>query len=280
MKNNITLLLLSCISSIWIVHAYDKPHKLRQVGPLFCYGQNILDKGKIRLRERTFFIKNSSNSFTYISCQAFYSLSDDWTVWVDFPVKLQDKGFNNTSRLLATRLETEYAYHHIVTEEKRVLATVVGNCIIPTKYTDNDNSLNVYNGTGSVSFYLATTASLLTPDWYAYGSAGIQLNVPYHTNRFGQLFRYEWIIGHSIPTSSWNTYIMLEFSGAHLQKNRVCGIKDINSGGDVIYVGPSLVSRSDHFYLWTGMQGAVFSRLNGNQEQATLRAALMLAVLF
>jgi hypothetical protein len=73
---------------------------------------------------------------------------------------------------------------------------------------------------------------------------------------------------------------MLEFSGVHLQKNRICGIKDVNSGGDVIYLGPSFVTRSDHFYVWTGIQGAVLSNLNGNQQQATLRATLMMAVLF
>jgi hypothetical protein len=263
-----------------MIHANNRPQKLRQVGPLFCYGQNILDKGQIRLRDRLFYIKNRDNSFTYISNQAFYALSDDWTSWIDFPVKLKNNGFGNTKRLIATRLETEYAYHHRVTPEKRVLVTVFGNCIIPTEYTDDDNNLNPYNGTGSVSFYLATTASLLTYDWYAYGSAGIQLNVPYHKNRFGQLFRYEWIVGHSLPTSSWNTYIMLEFSGVHLQKNRICGIKDVNSGGDVIYLGPSFVTRSDHFYVWTGIQGAVLSNLNGNQQQATLRATLMMAVLF
>ncbi len=280
-KNKITSLLISCLlSPLCILYTHENPHKTRQVGPLFCYGQNILDKGKIRLRERPFYIKNKAHSFTYLSNQAFYALSDDWVIWMDLPIKLHNKNFADTDRLIATRVETEYAYHHKVTSGKRVLATALGNCIIPTTSTDDDSNLDPYNGTGSISFYLATTASVLTHDWYAYGSAGVQLNIPYHRNRFGELFRFEWIIGHSLPTSSWNSYLMLEFSSARLQKNRICGIKDTNSGGNIIYVGPAFIARSDHFYVWAGMQGAMLSRLNGNQQQATLRAALMLAVLF
>lgn len=252
---------------------------LRQIGPLFCYGQNILDKGDIRLREWPYYFKNSKDSFTFVSNQLFYALSDDWIVWMDLPTKLNNKGFGATDTLIAARVETEYAYHHIVNSEKRVLVTVLGNCIVPINFNADSNP-NPYTNTGSVSFYLATTASLLTQNWYLYGSAGAQANVLYHEKKFGDLFRFEWTVGRSLPTAHWNTYLMVECSGIHFLKSKLHGITDHNSGGTLIYLGPSMISRTDHFYMWIGFQGAALSRLHGNQQQATLRTAVMFAFLF
>jgi len=271
--------ILCTFACIITLQTQTEQYQLRQIGPLFCFGQNILDKGSIRLREVPYYFKNSEHTLSYTSTQAFYALSNNWIIWMGFPTKLKNKGFNTTGRLIATRIESEYAYHHIVTSEKRILVSILGNCIIPTKFTTN-NSPIPYNDTGGLSCYLATTAGHLTPAWYIYGSTGVQINPSYHAKKFGNLYRYEWIIGKGIPTGSWNTYIMCEFSGIHLQKSRCFDVHDPNSGGNIIYVGSSIISRSDHFYIWAGMQGAVLQGLHGNQQQPTLRASCMVAVLF
>ncbi len=270
------LCVLLCIITVKIK---AEQYKLRQIGPLFCFGQNILDKDSIRLREVPYYFKNNQNSFAYTSHQAFYAPSDDMIVWMGFPTLLKNVGFNKTGKLIAIRLETEYAYHHVVNPEKRVIVSVLGNSIIPTRFTTG-NSPIPYNDTGGISCYIATTAGRLTPAWYLYGSTGAQINPPYHHKKFGNMYRYEWIIGKGIPSGSWNTYVMCEFSGIHLQRSRCADVTSFNSGGNIIYLGPSIISRSDHFYIWAGIQGAVLQGLHGNQQQPTLRTSCMLAVLF
>ncbi|MFI5332872.1 MAG: hypothetical protein ACHQVS_02100 [Candidatus Babeliales bacterium] len=249
---------------------------IQQIGPLFCFGQNILPRNTVTVRAIPFYYKQTHHSFSYMSAQLLYGVTDQLVLLFDTPIIFNNHGYGNTHRLGDVRIQAEYAYYKKRDASKSIEATVLGNCIIPRTFSTDRNPLTA----GETSFFFGTTASYLT-DWYAYASLGGRIVNPFKSTHFGNQVLYEWIIGHRLPDIPHvNTYLLIESNGIYTQKDTIHGSSDPNTGSNLIYCGPVLVVTSINWALLAGVQGVATQHRNGNQEPFNLRASLMLVYKF
>jgi len=62
---------------------------------------------------------------------------------------------------------------------------------------------------------------------------------------------------------------MIEIFGSYLQHNRECGRTDPNSGGNVVFIGPSVWISSEHFYIQIGCALPLSQKFFGKQSKTT-----------
>ncbi len=83
-----------------------------------------------------------------------------------------------------------------------------------------------------------------------------------------QFFLYQFGIIRNIPSpKGWVYACQLELDGQHQRKNRFHGNIDHNSGGNAIYVTPSLWISSKDIAVQFGVSVPVSQNLFGNQRK-------------
>lgn len=138
---------------------------------------------------------------------------------------------------------------------------------------------NPSTGFGSPAFFLGFTAGRLATDWYCYTSYGSILTTRHgHHNKAGNAFFYQAGLGRNISyaTDKWILSWLLEFDGIYEQKERIDGEKDDNSGGNNIYLCPSLFFSTQNLILEFGVAPAIFSHQNGDQQKNRVLVAFTL----
>jgi len=107
---------------------------------------------------------------------------------------------------------------------------------------------------GSPSFFLGTTFNRTYVDWFVFSSPGAVLTTAKTGTKFGNSYLYQFGFGRNIAdTNGWILAGMAEIDGDYTQRNRVRGIIDANSGGNVIYVTPSLWASTKKFIFQFGV---------------------------
>lgn len=249
---------------------------IQQIGPLFCFGQNIIPMHNAVLRAIPFYQKQTSKKISFMSEQLIYGMLDKWIILLDLPVVFKDCGYVCSKGIGAFRVQTEYAYYKASDESKSIQATVLINGLFPNFKSTESTPLTK----GASSFFCGTTASYLS-NWYFYGSLGFRHNGSFEATKFGNQLLYEWIVGHKLPDIfCFNSYLLIEFNGLFSQKNKIKHISDINTGSNLIYAGPVLSLTSVHWGILAGIQGLILQHLNGDQQKYNFRAALMIAYKF
>lgn len=238
----------------------------QQPGPLFCLGQNIVDKGNFQSFIYTDWQNGFNKRFNEIIPQFLYGISDSLSLFVSIPIATQFK-INNCPNYNCSRgiedmyVQLEYAYYTKENMQAVTQATVVANITFPTGSITKNPRL----GNGSVSFLLALTASHMATDWYYFISGGAQITTTKNNIKFGNEFYYQGGIGRNIdyiPNGRIIT-LLLESFGIYSQKNRAFGIINPMSGGNVFYIGPSLWISTSNFIFSTGI---AFPIVNNDKE--------------
>ncbi|HSW71656.1 MAG TPA: hypothetical protein VLH77_06765, partial [Gammaproteobacteria bacterium] len=84
--------------------------------------------------------------------------------------------------------------------------------------------------------------------------------------KFGNTYLYQAGFGRNIKsTHQWLFAWMLEGDGSYTQKNRISGVIDPNSGGNVIYLTPSIFVSNNGFIFQLGAGWPLTQHLNGVQ---------------
>lgn len=163
-------------------------------------------------------------------------------------------------------LQLEYAYYVKKTLTSEFQATVVGNMTFPTGSTKKYPE----TGFGSPSFFFGTTANYESLFWFVYGSVGGILTTKKNGLRFGNSFFYqagvEGIIG-TFPEKKWIFAWIFELSGIRVSKDIYMNQINPDSGGHILFAGPSLWMSSKHFELQIGVATPVFQKFNGEQNR-------------
>lgn len=119
-------------------------------------------------------------------------------------------------------------------------------------------------GFGSPSFFIGSTLSRMYVDWFAFASPGVVLTTRHNDTKFGNQFLYQGGFGrHLINIKGW----MIEGDGQYSQRNKINGGIDFNSGGNVVYVTPSLWVSSKKLIVQLGVGLPVTQNLYGNQTK-------------
>ncbi len=243
----------------------------QRMGPLLGFGQNIVDKGIVfGILEGDFTLGKKHKNFSTIIPYVIYGIRDDLSLTVEFPVAAQYKENGHSSAGISDIFaQLEYAFYHKSKERSAAYATLVGALWFPTGSVKKDP----HTGFGSPSFFLGITASRMATDWYCYTSYGAFLTTKHgNHNKIGNHFYYQAGVGKNITyaTGKWLFSWLLEMNGIYEQKGKAHGIIDNNSGGNTIYLGPTLWFSTQNLVVEAGVAPVVYQHHNGEQSKTSM----------
>lgn len=222
----------------------------QQPGPLFGFGQNILDKGDIQAFLYTNFQQGGNNSFTRCIPSILYGISDTCSLNVGTPIALRFRINNDhSSGFEDIFAQLEYAFFNQDGASYANQATIVANITFPTGSSGKISP----TGSGTPGFFLGLTANHMTPDWYLYTSSGVILTTSDSTHEASSDFLFQWGICRNIYYVPSERIIscMIELFGAYGSGETIRFVGK-SFGGKSLYLGPSLWFSTPRFIMQVG----------------------------
>lgn len=270
------LLSIFFISSLWGKEDEEKtiePPKVgnfslptsQQPAGLFAFGGNIIEKDEVQIflfyddfigkRKRTVDVIPSlllglSNNLSLFFTYAFTPLLKD--------------GSQKSRGLEDYFIQLEYAFYNQSTAYYSDQATLLANFTTPT----GSVTKNPPTGYGCPSFFLGGTFYRTWVDWIAFTCQGAILPSSNNQTRIGNQYLYQFGLGRNIPSPQGSIWAwMIEVDGQYSEKNRINKSLDPNSGGNVIYITPSLWYSTKEITLQIGISLPVTQHLYGKQRK-------------
>jgi hypothetical protein len=244
----------------------------QQTGPLLAFGQNIVDKGELLAFAYGNQHKGHQESFAEVIPSIIYGITDKCSLFVEVPVAVKFRSEEFTSRGLAdliVQLEGIVYINEVALVVNEI--TLVGNMTFPTGSAKKDPAI----GFGSPTFFVGVTASHTGVDWYYFTSLGEQITTIHKGTKFGNQFLYQFGLSRNIvyKTDKWLFNWEIELNGVYRQRNKVSGMLDCNSGGNTLFLGPSLWFATQRFIVSGGISAVITEHLFGNQHKTNYLAA-------
>jgi len=237
----------------------------QQIGPLISFGQNIIQADALQLTLVGNELMDVNERFIDIIPGILWGVTDTFSIY--FTVSTAPHYRQNTSRSRGIEditLQLEYAVFSKDYSCANDMVTLVANASFPT----GSSSKNPPTGSGSMSFFLGTTYARLWSDWYLFTSYGVELPTKHDKDKVGNQYLYQAGAGYNIATGKgWLVDGLLEVDGNFSGKNMVQGVYDPNSGGNVIYVTPSIYASTTHWIFQLGFGFVVQQHWFGIQNQ-------------
>jgi hypothetical protein len=237
----------------------------QQPAALFGFGANLIDKGQVQLYffADAFFGKGRVVSDLIPSI--LFGITDECSIYFNFPFTTYMKDGSDKSRGLEDFfIQMEYAFYNKSTSLYVDQATIVANITVPTGSTHR----KPITGFGSPSIFLGATYYHMMIDWFVFAAPGAILTTADHRTKIGDQFLYQFGFGRNIESPiGWIYAWMLEIDGQYSDKTRIKGVVDDNSGGNVIYVTPSIWISNDNFLFQGGVSLPINQHLWGDQRK-------------
>ncbi len=218
----------------------------QQPRPLFCFGQNIVDKSDIQAFLFASSLSSKNSNFTEVIPNIIYGISDNCVFLAGIPIAAKSKlCHKNSSGFESVFAQLEYAFYNDDHATYANQMTFVSNIVITGK--KNFPSQFAHPS----SFFFGMTASHMATDWYYFISPGIIVPVS-HKNNASLTFLYQWGISRNIyyiPQKLLAT-LLLEFFGEFRK----------DSHEHNLYIGPSLWITTQHFILDIGIAFPVIQK--------------------
>ncbi len=237
-----------------------------QPGPLISFGQNIIDKNQIQFFLEADKIGGVNKHTIDVVPSVLYGVTDNFSIFFNLPIaaSFKDKA-HQSSGLEDAFLQFEYAFYAYQNHNYTDQATVVTNMTFPTGSADKRPN----TGFGSPSFFLGTTFNRIYVKWFLFTSYGTILTTEDKDDetKFGNQFLYQAGFGRNLFNidSKWIFAGLVETDGTYAEKNKINGATDPNSGGNVVYVTPSLWISSKNLVFQLGAGMPVTQHLYGDQ---------------
>ncbi len=237
----------------------------QQPGPLVSIGQNVLNKLQAQAALMPVEFKGHDQYSVALFSNLFYGFTDELTFLVSVPTAVPFAQDDHRSYGVSdVILQLEYAFYTKYYTTYYDQATFIASMTLPT----GSATKNPPTGTGANSFFLGGTLSRMGIDWFYFISGGGIMNASSHGQKHGDQALYQCGIGRRIlNTEEWLLDWMVEFDGYYACRDRDHGVSDPNSGGNVIYITPSLWLSSTHVIYQIGIGFPVQQTLFGHQNK-------------
>lgn len=236
----------------------------QQPGPLLGFGENIIDKNQVQLFlfGDDYIGKGARKYFIDIIPAILYGITDNFSVFFNVPVAKYRDRKHRSSGFEDIFVQFEYAFYNKQEKLYADQATIVTNIAFPT-----GSSLKVPpTGFGTVSIFLGLTYNRTAIDWFYFTSYGATVCGEKNRTKIGNEYLYQCGFGRNIfNLPGWIFAWMVEVNGIYAERNKIRGVIDRNSGGNAIYVTPSLWISSKQLVLQLGAGYAVYQHLFGHQ---------------
>lgn len=253
---------------------------LPAIFPMFSLGNRMMPKGRFAALERYIYQKSEHSHASLLIPTFRYGITDKLTVRGHLPIFL-DRTVNNKSSDGTSNLVGVFEYsllkHRVKEINKEYQATLLAGLDFKTVDVDAKPSL----GYGGTNFLLGTTGSSLSKEWYAFYSLAGTFSTHYKKQHPGASLLYElgcgYILKHSILH---NLCVLLEMDGILSDKDSLDHVDNPNSGGNIIWAGPSIEYRYWTFLGAAGIQFPLVQHLNGIQDKREFRFSCLALFVF
>lgn len=251
----------------------------QQPSPLVGFGENVVDKDVVQLFLFADHYQRENGHFTDVIPSILWGVNDQFSIYLNIPLAPTYKDRKNrASGFEDLFVQFEYAFYNKVHRYSVDQATIVFNVGYPT----GSALVKPPTGFGAPSTFIGATYNHTAVDWLYFGSVGSLLTTS--TNRctkIGSQLFYQCGFGRNIPSPcGWIYAWMIEFDGYFTHSNRIRGIHDPNSGGNVIFLTPSLWVSNKNFLLQLGLGGPLYQHLNGHQISYLYQVVLNIGYTF
>jgi hypothetical protein len=240
---------------------------VQELGPLVSFGQNVIDKHNAQILLLGAKLSGQLEHFVDVAPSFLYGITDTSSVLFTLPyaVSYKQNGYHS-SGIEDTLLQFEYAFYQKSTYSYYQRATAVLSLFLPT-----GSSTTIPNtGNGSPTFFLGTTFNRTYVDWFIFTSPGtLQTTTNSQAVKYGNQYYYQGGLGKSIFVINGKLLIalILEMDGTYIEKTRLMGAADPNSGGNTIITTPSFWLSTHNFTLQLGFSYPIYQRFNGHQPR-------------
>jgi len=238
----------------------------QQPGPLVSFGENIIEKNQTQVfLAPDLFVGHKKHLFDIVP-SFLYAPMDDFSIYFVAPIAASYKeGKEKSSGMEDLFLQLEYAFYSDKTSTYTDQATIVTNVTFPVGSTHKKPPI----GFGSSSFFLGSTFNRAYTDWFYFTSYGVLLTTTSDKTKFGNQFLYQGGLGrnfYSIPSEFIFAWI-IEINGQYSEKNKIKGKADPNSGGNTIFLTPSLWLSTKQLIVQFGFGFPIAQHLFGDQKK-------------
>ena len=252
-----------CFAVLFLSTAKAEEAQFQKAGPLLSFG---LNKDQMQLSLFASHFSGNKQHFTSLEPNILYGLSNDLSLLLNLPVAISNqKNQQHSNGLEDASLIAEYAFYSNKSMEYSDQATVVGGFAIPS----GSSKKQPPTGFGAMSYFLGLTFNRSYADWFGFVSPGATLTTTHDKTRYGNQYLYQLGIGRNITQiqSNWLLAALLELNGQFSVKNSIHGVKDQNSGGNIVFATPSLSLANKSFITQLGFGLPITQHLYGNQTK-------------
>lgn len=260
-----------------------------QPSPLFSFGQFIINADDKILFVNPIYLKGKNKSSFENETILLYGLSDNASIFGLLPAPvLNDENGVETANFGDILIEYEYAFINATRVYDEIQSTIVASIFLPTgileleREGEAEPDIESQSGFGSTSFLLGWTCSYMSVDWYTFVSAGGVLTTSRKDKtKLGDSVLYQAGIGRNLKHLDRKILLLLfEMDGIYSKRDQILGIINPNSGGNVIWFGPSLYYSDPRFIFQIGIQVPIYQKLNGIQTKDNYLFSVSFAWLF
>ncbi|MCL4360808.1 hypothetical protein M1446_00455 [Candidatus Dependentiae bacterium] len=233
-------------------------------GPLFSFGQNIVDKNDLLGFFYVSHEKGKNLTVNDVFVSLLYGITENCSIFFNVPITnpRQNPQLNDVQDLNA---QIEYAFYNKSNFTALNQATIVAHIALP-KDRISINSKGFLNP----SFFIGLTYSHLAIDWYYFISPGATFNTLKKNTGLGNEFFYQFGLGRNIGNpGGWILTWIIEFDGTYRQRDKINGKINPNSGHNVIALGPVLWLSSQRISIEFGAQFPILQQIFGNQPKSS-----------
>ncbi|MCL9683759.1 hypothetical protein [Legionella maioricensis] len=243
----------------------------QQPGPFLSFGQNIIEKNKLQIYLSPTYLKLDDQYYFAFTPSLLYGLTDSasfylYTPWaIDYRAPDHNNDIHHSSGASDTSLQFEYAFYQGSDSTKTEFASFVTAVTLPSGTFNKFPS----TGFGSPSYFWGVTFNQTFIDWLWFVSPGLFKFTPYNNVHLGSQYLYQLGIGHNI-FSVKNQYIfsgLLELNGQYTEKNKIFGQANPNSGGNLVFIVPSLWFSTEKLIAQLGISLPISQHFYGEQAK-------------
>ncbi|VAX31268.1 hypothetical protein MNBD_NITROSPIRAE01-441 [hydrothermal vent metagenome] len=255
--------------------------------PLFSIGPHTLYKGGIgieleaELLSKSTLLQNGTEiedpknqvvTRRLFPIEIIYGLTSNWSVTARIPIVYRrlEKSVSGQKTKMSSEglgdivLRSKYRFWRRDSLGVQESAALVFGLKLPTG--DDQGPLPL--GSGSPDLLFGVTAGHEGRRLYLFGDLRYKLNTEANDRKEGDTFFYDAAIGfRPILTDYYrpDLVLLLEMNAEIAQKDTQSGIKNVNSGGETIWLGPNFLLSYRNLMLKGGVRFPIVQDLNGTQ---------------
>lgn len=237
----------------------------QELAPLVSFGQNIIPRNVVQFFVFADDFIGDDQHFVDVAPTIVYGVTDEFSALLSVPFAASYKQDPFSSQGIEdTILQLEYAILAADYTCSYDQITIVANASFPT----GSSTKNPTTGNGSMSYFVGTTYNRGWSDWDVFTSYGYEYLSQHKGTKVGNQYLYQAGVGRNIANvGGWLLAGMVEVNGTFTKKTKVLGVKDPNTGGNVIYLTPSFWASSKYWILQAGFGFVVQQNLFGTQNR-------------